>query len=81
MTNLEKLRDLLQEVLLLGEDEFRTDLRREEVETWDSLAVVALATGVEETFAYHMTEAEALGVAGVDDLIRLLTQKGVSFAD
>ncbi|MFY9510916.1 MAG: hypothetical protein WAQ05_08090 [Rubrivivax sp.] len=79
MNNLDKLRELLLDVLLLGPNEFRPDLRKEEVETWDSLAVVALATGVEETYGYHMSEAEALGIGGVDDLIRLLTEKGIGF--
>jgi acyl carrier protein len=81
MDNLKKLRDLLVDVLLLGADEFRTDLRKEEVETWDSLAIVALATGVEETFGYHMSESEALAIGGVDDLIALLQSKGISFGD
>lgn len=81
MTNHDKLRDLLTDVLLLGDAEYRTDLTRREVDTWDSLAVVAIATGIEETFGYHMSEAEAMGIGGVADIIVLLEQRGIPFGD
>lgn len=81
MTNREKLEDLLLDVLLLDPSEFRFDLRREEIQTWDSMAVVAVAVGVDETFGYHFTPDEATSVTGVDDIIRILETKGVSFAE
>ena len=81
MSNREKLRDLLLEVLLLSDEEFSYDLNREQVETWDSLAVVAIAAGVDETFGYHLTPDEAVGITGVNDIIRVLEREGISFAD
>lgn len=81
MTNREKLQDLLQDILLLDPSEFRFDLRRDEVETWDSMSVVAVAVGVDETFGYHMSPDEAMRVAGVEDIINILQEKGISFAD
>jgi acyl carrier protein len=63
MTNREKLQDLLQDILLLDPSEFRFDLQREEVQTWDSLSVVAIAVGVDETFGYHMSPDEAIRIA------------------
>ena len=59
MTNREKLQDLLLDVFLLDPSEFSFDLKREEIQTWDSMAVVAIAVGVEETFGYHFTPGEA----------------------
>jgi acyl carrier protein len=79
MSNKDKLEDLLVEVLILEEGEFRFDLMREDVDSWDSLAVVALAVGVEETFGYHMKPEEALEIKGVRDIIALLESKGISF--
>jgi len=79
MSNKDKLKDLLVEVLILEEGEFRFDLMREDVDSWDSLAVVALAVGVEETFGYHMKPEEALEIRGVRDIIALLESKGISF--
>jgi len=81
MTNREKLQDLLQDILLLDPSEFRFDLRRDEVETWDSMSVVAIAVGLQETFGYHMSPEEAIRVAGVDDIIVILEEKGISFAE
>ena len=55
MTNREKLKNLLLDVFLLDPSEFHFDLKREEIQTWDSMAVVAIAVGVDETFGYHFT--------------------------
>ncbi len=81
MTNREKLQDLLLDVLLLDPSEFRFDLKREEIQTWDSMGVVAIAVGVDETFGYHFTPEEATSLTGVDDIIRILETKGISFAE
>jgi len=81
MDNRSRLQTLFEDILLLTDGEFRFDLRREDVATWDSLAVVAIATGVEETFGYHMSEEEAVGIQSVPDLMRLLEVRGISFAE
>jgi acyl carrier protein len=79
MDNHEKLRSLLTDVLLLAAEEYSSDLKREDVETWDSLAVVAIAAGVEETFGYHLTPEEAVAMTGVRDIIATLDREGISF--
>jgi acyl carrier protein len=81
MQNRQKLRDLLIEILLLSDQEFSFELRREQVETWDSLAVVAIAAGIDETFGYHFTPDEAVALTGVPDIIRILEREGISFAE
>jgi acyl carrier protein len=62
MSNKEKLQNLIQDVFLLEPSEFRFDLKRADVETWDSFGVVSLAVGVQETFGYHFTPEEASGI-------------------
>ena len=79
MTNLEKLKALVIDVFLLDPSEFRLDLKREEVDTWDSLGVVAIAVGVKDTFGYHFTIDEASGIKGVKDIIDVLESKGILF--
>jgi len=79
MTNIEKLTNLAVEVFLIDPSEFRRDLRRDEVGTWDSLGVVSLAVGVQETFGYHFTQDEALSVKSFADVIRILEQHGIPF--
>ena len=81
MTNSEKLQDLLLDILLLDPSEFHFGLKREEILTWDSMAVVAIAVGVEETFGYHFTPAEATSLTGIGDVIQILESKGISFAE
>ena len=79
MSNLEKLKQLVIDTFLLDPSEFRLDLRREEVETWDSLGVVSLAVGVHETFGYHFAPEEATGLRSVADVVRILESKGIRF--
>ncbi len=79
MTNREKLKQLFLEVFLLSDSEFGFDLKREQIDTWDSLGVVSLAVGIEETFGYHLTQDEAMGSRGVGEIMQLLESKGISF--
>ena len=50
------------DVFLLEPSDFRFSLTRKEVETWDSLGIVAMAVGVHETFGYHFTPVEAMDI-------------------
>lgn len=79
MTNSEKLKDLMVDVFLLDPREVHLDLKRDQIETWDSLGVVSLAVGVQETFGHHFTQDEAMGITGIPDIIRILEARGISF--
>jgi len=81
MTNRDKLRELLIDVFLLDAGEFRFDLERAEIDTWDSLGTVSLAVGIQDVFGHHLTPAEATGMASVEDIVAMLRGKGVDFGD
>ncbi len=81
MTNYEKLKNLLVDVFLLEPSEFRPDLTRNEIDSWDSLGVVSMAVGIEETFGHHLTPEEATGVKSVQDIMNILRARGVVFDD
>jgi len=81
MSNLEKLKELLIDVFLIDESEFRLDLTQEETETWDSLGTVSMAVGIEETFGYHFSQEEVLSITSCQDIINILTTKGINFDD
>jgi len=81
MSNQEKLRCLILDTFLLEECEFSFELVREQVETWDSLGVVAIAVGIKDTFGYHPTPEEASALAGVPDIMTLLKREGIRFDD
>jgi acyl carrier protein len=78
-TSREKLRQLLLDAFLLDSSEFRWDLTRADVDTWDSLGTVSLAVGVQDVFGYHLTPAEATEIRSVGDLIALLKSRGFVF--
>lgn len=79
MNNQAKLKDLVADVFLIDPKEFRLDLKREEIDTWDSLGVVSLAVGVQETFGHHFTQDEAIGITGIRDIMKILEARGISF--
>lgn len=79
MTNREKLMQLVLDVFLLTEDEFSFSLKREDVPNWDSLGIVSIAVGIQETFGHHFSPADAMAIGGVEDIIRALEKQGISF--
>jgi acyl carrier protein len=79
MSNSEKLQQLITDLFLLEPGEFRWDLTRQEIDTWDSLGVVSLAVGVEETFGYHFSPDEAMNLTSIQDIVQLLSSKGIEF--
>lgn len=78
---MEKLKRVIVDVFLLAPEEFRLDLTREEVDTWDSLGVVSLAVGIQEAFGYHFTPDEATGLTSVQDIVDILRAKGIELND
>ncbi len=81
MNNREKLKHLFLDIFLLNHSEFNFELKREKVETWDSLGIVALAVGIEETFGYHLKPKEAIAIKGIPDIINILETNGISFSE
>ena len=79
MNSKEKLKKLLIDVFLLDPSEFNFELTQDNIETWDSLGVVAMAVGIQETFGYHLTPDEAVSIKSVPDIIKILETKGISF--
>jgi acyl carrier protein len=79
MTNHSKLKQLILDVFLLSEEEYSLNLKREDIQTWDSLGVVSMAVGIQETFGYHLKPEQATAIASVSDIIQVLTENGVHF--
>ncbi len=77
MTPRETLVQLLADIFLLDPADIRMEMTRADLPTWDSLAVVSIAVGVHQTFGYHFTPSEANGIQKFQDIIDLLTAKGV----
>lgn len=81
MSNHQKLKELLMDVFLIDESEYTLGLSQDDIETWDSMGLVAMAVGIEETFGYHLTQEEALSIRKFQDVVDILTTKGIAFDD
>jgi acyl carrier protein len=79
MENHEKLKKLVIDVFLLQPEEFSFQLKREEISSWDSLGLVALAVGIKDTFGYHLEPEEALRIKCISDIMNILQSKGIPF--
>lgn len=79
MSNNEQLKQLLMDVFLIDESEYSLELSQDELETWDSMGLVAMAVGIEETFGYHLAQDEALSIKKFQDVVDILSSKGISF--
>lgn len=76
-SNREKIQVLLMGVLLLTQDEFRDDLSRVDVDTWDSLAMVMIVVGIEDTFGVRLTPEDVESIDGVQAVLAILRERGV----
>ena len=77
MTQLETLTQLLADIFLIDPSEIRMNMSRSDLPTWDSLAVVSIAVGVHQTFGYHFTPSEANSIQTFQDIIDLLSARGI----
>jgi acyl carrier protein len=76
-TNYEKLMTLLSDIFLIDPSELRADMKRSEIDTWDSLGTVSMAVGIQEAFGYHMSPDEAMAIDSIRRIIDLLKAKGI----
>jgi acyl carrier protein len=78
--NDQKLRRLLEDILLIDDDQYRDEYGPDEIETWDSLAMINIAAGVEKEFGYAMTPEEMVSLGSIGDIKQILNGQGISFA-
>jgi acyl carrier protein len=77
--NDKKLLDLLVEILLIDVDQYRDENGPDAVETWDSLAMVRIATGIEEVFGYGMTPEEMVSMDSIGNIKAILRSHDIRF--
>lgn len=78
--NDQKLRRLLEDILLIDDDQYRDEYGPDEIETWDSLAMINIAAAVEKEFGYAMTPEEMVSLGSIGDIKQILSGQGVSFS-
>lgn len=74
-----KLRNLLVEILLIDDDQYRDENGPDAIETWDSLAMVRIAVGIEESFGYGMTPDEIVSLDSIGNIKAILRSHDIRF--
>ena len=74
-----KLRNLLVEILLIDDNQYRDENGPDTIETWDSLAMVRIAVEVEEAFGYNMTPEEMVSLDSIGDIKAILQSHDIVF--
>ena len=74
-----KLRNLLVEILLIDDEQYSEENGPDTIETWDSLAMVRIAVGVEEAFGYNMTPEEMVSLDSIGDIKAILRSHDIGF--
>lgn len=74
-----KLRNLLVEILLLDDDQYLDENGPDAIETWDSLAMVRIATAIDEAFGYGMTPEEMVSLESIGDIKAILGAHNIRF--
>jgi acyl carrier protein len=74
-----KLRNLLVEILLIDDDQYRDENGPDAIETWDSLAMVRIAIGIEESFGYGMTPDEIVSLDSIGNIKAILRSHDIRF--
>jgi acyl carrier protein len=72
-----KLKQFLLDTLMMEEPSYRDENGPGQIPTWDSLATVSLAVGVQERFGQHMTPEDVAEIRTIGDIKAYLRHKGV----
>ncbi len=57
-------------------ENIRPEIKKEEIAAWDSLGVLTLMAGLDETYEILLTEEEILELKSVEDVLNLLRKHG-----
>lgn len=77
--NDQKLLRLLIDILLIEENQYRDEYGPDEIETWDSLAMVTIASAVEREFGCAMSPEEMVSMESIGDIKLILRARGTDF--
>lgn len=75
--NDQRLLNVLEKILLIDESQYGDELGPDEIDTWDSLASVSIAAGVEEEFGYRLSPEQMAMLECIGDIKAALRSGGV----
>lgn len=72
MTNLEKYNQIFVETFGVSENTLGEDFKKENVDNWDSIHQLSIATGIEDTFDLMLDSEEILGLVSYESGLDIL---------
>lgn len=78
MTNLEKYNQILMDVFNLSADEIREDLNALDVEHWDSMGQMRLASALEEAFEIFLDPEDMIQLISYENGLAVLRKHGIN---
>ena len=77
MTAAEHLKRIVIDILLIEEDEYADAHGPDEIETWDSLATVTLASAIEKSFGVRVPPDEMAAFNCIGDIRQFCRAQGL----
>lgn len=77
MTNLEKYNQVLMDIFNLSADEIREDLNALDVERWDSMGQMRLASALEEAFEIFLDPEDMIQLISYENGLAVLRKHGI----
>ena len=74
----EKLKDILEKVLLIDESKISDGMSRKNVKEWDSMAHLMLVSEIESAFEVTMDDDDIMEIQTVADIKKTLKKLGIS---
>ncbi len=76
MMGIESLQEIFRDIFGKSELKLTPDLDATKVDTWDSFNHINLIVAIEDAYSTTFTTSEISSMTYVDDLVRLLRQRG-----
>ncbi len=76
-----KLRNLLIDVILIDDDQYRDDYGPGEISSWDSVGMVEIAVAIEQRFGYPLSPDEMVSLRSIGDIKKVLRSQGIDFGE
>ena len=73
------LRQVLVEVLLIDDDQYRDDFGPAQIGSWDSLGMIEIALAVEQRFGVTLQPEQMVTLQTIGELKDHLREQGVAF--
>ena len=72
------LKQLVVDVLLIEDDEYRDDFGPDEIGSWDSLATVSIAGGIEQAFGIAVPADDMAAFNTIGDIKQFCRARGLA---